>query len=364
MAEPITFDIRDLSPPGEILEEALKERGMAHAELARRTGLSEKHVSQLVNARVPLSMDVALLLERVLGVPAHVWNQLEFNYRTELKRKERAASLSQYAAWARQFPVRAMIECGYLEEMGRKIEDRIEALLDFFAVTSPDSWTEQWNYATARFRQSPSFKPSFPALTAWLRQGEIETQAIRCDRFDGARFSASLQEVRALTTEAPEVFVPKLVDLCAAAGVAVALVPALPRLAVGGVTRWVAPDKAAILLSLRHKSDDQLWFSFFHEAYHVLQHKTKTIHIHATKHPDDDPHEVRANRFARDILIPPADHDRLAASVPLRLSQIERFAAEIGVAPGIVVGRLQFEGVLPYTHGNGLKRRFRWEFED
>ncbi|WP_226889680.1 hypothetical protein [Nostoc sp. MG11] len=39
---------------------------------------------------------------------------------------------------------------------------------------------------------------------------------------------------------------------------------------------------------------------------------------------------------------------------------IERFAAEIGIAPGIVVGRLQHDGILPPSHCNDLKRRFEW----
>lgn len=76
-------EIHDLSPPGEILEEALEERGMSGAELARRAGLSAKHVRQLLNAKVPLSMEVALQLEAVLGIPARFWSSLEFNYRAE-----------------------------------------------------------------------------------------------------------------------------------------------------------------------------------------------------------------------------------------------------------------------------------------
>lgn len=85
MTETIAHEIQDLSPPGDILAEALEERGMKNAELARRAGLSEKHVSQLLNARVPLSMEVAFKLEQVLGIPATLWLNLESNYRAEQK---------------------------------------------------------------------------------------------------------------------------------------------------------------------------------------------------------------------------------------------------------------------------------------
>ncbi|MBL8419274.1 MAG: hypothetical protein JNK92_01440, partial [Dechloromonas sp.] len=53
----------------------------------------------------------------------------------------------------------------------------------------------------------------------------------------------------------------------------------LPKTEVSGATRWLSPDKALIQLSLRYKSDDQLWFSFFHEVGHLLLHGKKEVFI-------------------------------------------------------------------------------------
>lgn len=356
-------EIRDLSAPGEILEEALQERGMSNAELARRAELSEKHVSQLVNGKVPLSMDVAFKLEQVLGIPASLWLSLESNYRAEQKRAIQREHRKSYAAWMRKFPFREMVRCEYIGDVGSDVGARVDALLTFFGVTSEEAWSKEWAHATGRFRKSPKFAPDRYALTAWLRRGEIEAQAIRCAPFDPERFRKSLCEVRKLTTETPDVFEPRLRNLCAASGVAFTLVPALPKLSISGVTRWLGSEKAVISLSLRHKSDDQLWFSFFHEACHVLEHKTSAIYIDAAGDTDGDPDERRANQFARDTLISPDDYGRIEALNPPSMEDIRAFAKEIGVSPGIVVGRLQHEGVLKYTHGNGLKTRFRWNFE-
>lgn len=360
-----TTRIRDLSPPGEILAEALDERGVTNSELARRAGLSEKHVSQLINARVPLSMDVALQLERVLGIPARFWNSLEFNYRAEQKREEQRAEMGEFAEWMRDFPVAPMRKAGYFgaARVGQGVQERVEALLEFFGVASPDAWEREWAFATGRFRKSPQFNPDHHALTAWLRRGEVESQGIRCEAFDADRFRDALHEARALTTEPPERFLPTLVALCAGSGVALTLIPALPKLAISGVTRWKGADKALISLSLRHKSDDQLWFSFLHEACHVLEHKTGTIYIDSPADPDDDPNERRANEFARDSLIPPEDYTRLLEDGRPRLNTIKAFARSIGIAAGIVVGRLQHEGIFDHKYGNGLKQYFRWGFE-
>jgi len=355
--------VRDLSPPGEILAEALEERQITNAELARRAGLSEKHVSQIINARVPLSMDVALQLERVLGIPARFWNSLEFNYRAERRRKAFHANLDAFAGWMRQFPVAAMRRTGYFghAQVGQRVQERVEALLHFFGVASPEAWENEWAHVTARFRKSSAFNPNRFALVSWLRRAEIESQSIRCARFDSGRFREALDNVRRLTTDPPEHFVPKLVQTCAEAGVAVTLVPSLPGLAISGATRWKGAEKALISLSLRHKSDDQLWFSFFHEACHVLEHKTATIYIDSPA--DGDPDECRANEFARDTLIPPRDYLRLVSGGRPTLSTIRAFAESAGISPGIVVGRLQHEGVLDHKTGNGLKRYFQWDHE-
>ena len=67
--------------PGETLAEMLNERGMSQAELARRTGISTKHINLILKGSAPISPETALKLERVLNVSARVWNALEANYR-------------------------------------------------------------------------------------------------------------------------------------------------------------------------------------------------------------------------------------------------------------------------------------------
>lgn len=357
--------IRDLSPPGVILAEALEERGMTGGDLARRLGCTEKHVSQLVNGRVPLTTDMALQLEQVLGIPAQLWNALEFNYQSEQKRKVIRVGYSAFASWMKRFPIAEMRKCRFLpQEVGSGVVDRVEALLQFFGVTSPDAWEQQWKFAKARFRTAKSFDPDHAALTAWLRRGEIEAQAIACQPYDETRFRSVLVDVRKLTVKPPEVFQRKAVELCASAGVALTCVPSLPKLALSGATRWFGAEKAAIHLSARYRSDDQFWFSFFHEACHVLEHKTSAIYLDAASDADGDPEEVRANEFSSDFLIPSKEYAAFLTDWDKSLREVGQFAEHIGVAPGIVVGRLQHDRRLQFTQGNQLKKRFQWDFEE
>ncbi|MEO8429750.1 MAG: hypothetical protein ABI651_21895 [Verrucomicrobiota bacterium] len=67
-----------------------------------------------------------------------------------------------------------------------------------------------------------------------------------------------------------------------------------------------------IQLSLRGKTDDHLWFTFFHEATLVLKHGKRAVLMEdgGTKAAVRDPREAEADAFACDFLIPPEDYAR------------------------------------------------------
>ena len=108
----------------------------------------------------------------------------------------------------------------------------------------------------------------------------------------------------------PEFSEPEMKRLCAEAGVAVALVREMKKVPWNGATRWLTPNKAMILLSLRGRGEDKFWFSFFHEAGHVLHDGKKDLLINDDS--KDDPREVRANDFAAEWLIPEKHNPAIA----------------------------------------------------
>ncbi len=348
--------------PGETLSEVLEDRGMSQAEFARRTARPLKTVNEIVKGKAAITPGTAIQFERVLGLPANFWSNLEANYRDDLARIDERRELEKQVDWLKQFPIREMLRYGLIEEAKDKVAQLAE-LLSFFGVSSPEAWKRQWAVNTAQFRQSTAFEVSEAALAVWLRWGEIAGNGMKCQPFDEQRFKTCLAEARSLTTADPEVFVPALQAICAAGGVAVVFTPELPKTRVSGATRWLAQEKAVIQLSLRYKRDDTLWFSFFHEAAHVLLHSRRRGHLdtdegRGSATPQE---ESEANRFASDLLIPPDDYSRIAASHLNNAAVIRQFATEIGIAPGIVVGRLQYDGLIGWNSPCGrLRRPLRW----
>jgi len=120
-----------------------------------------------------------------------------------------------------------------------------------------------------------------------------------------------------------------------------------------GVTHWLSPDKAVLQLSLRGKTDDHLWCTFFHEAAHILLHPKRDIFVELNG--TTDRREEEANRFASDFLIPPADWQLVIRTQPRSAADIQALAKRLGITPSILVGRLQREKLLPWTHLNALK---------
>jgi addiction module HigA family antidote len=357
-----------VSLPGETLQEILEERGMSQAELAERTGRPKKTINEIINGKAAITPETALQLERVLSIPASFWNNRERLYREALARLEEEHRLQQQITWLDQIPVKAMIKFKWIQQYRNKVE-QLREVLNFFAVASPEQWEEIWFSTHVEFRKSQAFQSEAGAMSAWLRQGEIKASEISCATYDANKFREALVQIRSLTLKPPEVFQPEVVRLCAEAGVAVVFIPPLPKARANGATRWLNlhKDKALIQLSLRHKTDDHLWFAFFHESGHILLHSKRDVFLegNGVAYVEDLAKEEEANRFAADILIPPLELNRFLASGQQRTKVgIEQFAAEIGIAAGIVVGRLQHDRILPPSHCNDLKYRFEWVLDE
>lgn len=347
------YEPEHVLPPGATLQEVLDERGMSQIDLARRTGLSAKHINQVVKGTAAISAETAILFERATGVPADVWARLESTYQVDRSRAKDTERLSSDLDWLNALPVEAMKRRGWIDEMASPI-DTLREVCRFFGVADKASWDELWQRPTA-YRRSRVFTSDPGAVAAWLRIGEIRAAEITCEPFDKHKLMARLDDLRTLTCESdPSAWFPRLGEVGREVGVAIVLEPEIPGARIVGAARWVTNEKAVVQLSLRHRWSDIFWFTIFHELGHLLLHSKKDIFIN-----DPGPHsgaEAEADAFASQLLIPREFETRLGSLQTE--SDVMRFAADLGVGPDIVVGRLQFEKRWPYNRGNSLKRRF------
>jgi len=282
----------------------------------------------------------------------------EVQYRAALARQEFDQLNRISAQWLRRLPLASMIAMGWIEphaDKGRQVAE----CLRFFGVASVEAWDNTYNGPLAAFRGSPASSMAGPAAAAWLRQGERLAQSMPTADYSATELRQRLPALRSLTTLAePEAFVPALTALCAEAGIAVVVLPTPRGCPAFGATKWISPTKALLLLSNRFKTHDVLWFTFFHEICHLLQHSKKLTVLEGADDVDDQL-ESEADTFAANLLIPPAAAQRLA-DLPHNAQAIAAFAREIGVAPGIVLGRMQKQGLMAWSRCGELKVRYEF----
>lgn len=328
--------------PGETLRETLDELGLTQSKFATRTGLTLKHVNQIIQGNAAISPETAVAFERSTDVPASFWNALEAKFRDHKIRTAEANELAQHANWLELMPVSELRKLGYVTVDKRQPGVLFQEVLKFFGVASLDAWRDAWQAPAAAFFQSSAFDIDIPATAAWLRLGEIDAAQIHCDPFDRAGLRKAIPSLRSLTVQNPKDFYPELVRICRGVGVAVVLVPGVRGTRARGAARFLSPAKAVIQLSNRHKTNDHFWFSFFHEVGHLLLHSKKQTFIRLQGTDQAQPEtEDEANEFAGRLLIP-SEYDEKVLAIKTPADAVD-LAAELGIAPGIVAGRYRHE---------------------
>ncbi len=358
MSELLTLRREQLSPPGDDIQEAIDALGMSQKELAERMDRPKEKINDLIKGREPLTMKTALQLERVLGIPKSFWLSREQTYREELADIELETFLEGCIEWAKRFPLKEMKRLGWLPDTNDK--KRIcDELLKFFGIATPERWDYiyiQEREVSVAFRVSLANVAQPEALSVWLRKGQLDVQQTKLPSFDKSSFRSSLDKARKLAYEQPNDFAVQLKSLCEASGVALVYTPKLPKAPISGATRWLG-NNPLIQLSDRYKTNDRFWFTFFHEAGHIVQHGKKEIFLEGldTQNMDMEKEE-EANQFATDYLIPKKDYQRMLDEVRTT-EDLERFADEIKMHPGIIIGRLQHEEIVPYSRLNEYKEK-------
>ena len=339
--------------PGATLQETIESLGISQAELAKRTGRPLKTINEIINGKAAITAETALQLERVLGVPASFWNNLERNYREALAALKEGKALGGIHEWVKSFPVKELVKRNALAVY----EDNIglaRALLHFFGVSSQAAWEQIWTSPQAAYRRSSAFESSSEATAAWLRLGEIEAKRIQVPEFNKSMFKQVLGRLRTVMGLSAAELKSRLVEECKSAGVKVVFVKELPGTRVHGAVRWVS-ETPVIQLSCRYKVEDIFWFTFFHEAGHVVLHGKRDVFLEDDSH--DGVKEDEANTFASNYLIPETEWRKFLASRKFSREGVAAFAEQLGIPAGIVVGRLQHEKKILPSRLNFLKRR-------
>lgn len=336
-------------PPGATISEQLADRGITQEEFALRMNLSEERVTALLCGEEGLTSDVAVRLETVLGVPAQFWINLEGIYRDKLVVVKLENAMDAERELVGRFPYKELAKLQWVPE-ARDIKTRVRHLCRFFEVTQLDRVLDVGMAELACRRLSVTEKGDF-ALAAWAQKARLEARNHKVGPVDLQALRGNLPQLRAMTVQSPEEFAHELVDILAQTGVVLVLLPHIGGSFLHGVT-FTEGSKYVVGLTVRGKDADKFWFSLFHELGHIL-----LGHVGRSEGTTEGDEED-ADTFARDTLLPPDEYRDFVQTGDFSKQSVVRFSRFVGLTPGIVVGRLQKEKLIPYSYFNDLKIRY------
>ena len=347
-----------ISPPGHTMITLLEECELTIEEFAKRICRSKCITQRLLDGKYAIDIDLAKRISTVLGVSPNFWMAREHDYRASMKLPEKV-SITSFDELIDTLPLSDMKKFGWIGGAGLR-EDRISECMEFFGVSTLAQWQGRYESAfrDATYRRSTAYAACEISTTVWLRQGEIETHGEKVADWSQENLKLELEGFRRLTWyKRPSLFLPKLKEGLGRAGVKFAIVKSPSGCSTSGAVRILADDTPHIQLSVRYLSDDQFWFSLFHEIGHLLLHFDNMPILKSTELKEEC--EWEANEFASQVIVPMTHHEELF-SLTASKSLIINFAKKVGVAPGLIVGQLQHEGIIRYNQMQHLKRRYRW----
>ena len=331
---------------------------MTNSMFAVRTSKPEKTIFAVIGGKSSVTSDMAVAFESVTKIPAHFWLNIQRGYDEYVARQKKEEQLATAYEWARSFPLSKMMELGWIPTVNTA-EEKVKALLSFFQVSTERAWGDYYlnQQLKVAFRISLNNTKEPHAISAWLRQGEIQAAECEVSEFSEKALREAIPAMKSLCAEQPANFAVTLQELCAKAGVRLVYTPCLPKAPINGSTRWIN-DVPCIQMTGRHKRNDIFWFTFFHELGHILLHGKKDIFLEDIEYADKQKEkEDEADAFSSRTLMSQSEENEIIRQGDFSADAIRHYAEKFNVHPGIIVGRLQHKKVIPFTtHSNLIEK--------
>ncbi len=345
------FPVEVLHPCGTLVEK-LTELKMSKKEFSLRVGKPEKTIIAVLQGESSITPEMAILFENVTKIPAHFWINKQSRYNEFRARKERGYAVEAAESWAREFPYSEMAKHGWVSPT-RRVEEKTINLFEYFAISTHKAWENLYLERQLKVAAYASLKHTLEpqAISAWLRQGELQAEGYSCPGFDKKNLKECIEPLKSIMSAQPSNFFAKIQDICCNAGVKVFFTPRLPKVPINGSTRWIK-NTPVIQLTARYRQNDRFWFTFFHEIGHILLHGKKYISLEGIDFSEADPvKEQQAHEFAEEVTFPKKAEEELLSNQRINETLVRAYAKKYNTHPALIIGRLQHKELIPYSVG-------------
>jgi HTH-type transcriptional regulator/antitoxin HigA len=323
----------DLPDPVEAIKFRMEQQGLTQKDLIQFIG-SQSKVSEVLNRKRPLSLEMIRKLHEGLEIPAEVLIQ------------KVGAAIPEVHFRRDDFPFNEMFNRGYFSFFAGSLamakQQSEECLEEFFSVFQG----KQQSLALCKNSEG-EVDPN--ALLAWQAQVLIIANQLRLPDFSARKFGP--EQINSVVHLSEYTTGPlKAREYLAELGIPLIILEHLPHTYLDGACFLSPEGRPVIGMTLRHDRQDNFWFTLVHELAHVYLHlmqgddsvfadDTERVNLHC------DSKEKEANEFCSDQLIPPGIwkkyEDRLCTGKTS--GAIIRLAETLEICPAVIAGRIRHE---------------------
>ena len=343
MSNYIEYNDKIAFHPGYYISEAIEESGLTQYDFAKRLDTTPKNISCLVNGEQKLSTDIAMKLARMLGTSVEYWLNLQTAYDTV------TAEIKSDEALQEERKIFSYLDYKYfqtnfnLPALPRKKDLQIEQVRKFLNVSTLAVFRER--DMTVSFRSSTAVLEESYIVKANIMVQIATNLALKnpAPKFDRNKFNKVVNFALTLTRNHHD-FYPLLYKAFFDAGVNFVVLPNLPGSKINGATKKIK-NNIVLMVNDRRMYSDTFWFTLFHEIGHINNGDLGITFEDTLHHAEDE-----ADTYAENKLIPPEAYTLFIKNCNhyFTVQNISHFASQIDRDPGIVLGRLQNDGLIDY----------------
>ena len=352
MSNYIEYNDKIAFHPGYYIKEIIDDSGLTQEDFAKRLGTTPKNLSILIRGEQSLSIDIATKLSRLLGISLTYWLGLQQAYDEKIADFLSQEELKKEKEVFKQIDYKYFRENFRLPDFPRKVEEQIKALREFLSVASLTVF-EKKNMAVS-FRSYKENLSLSNTVNANIMTQIAVNQVLKRNipNYNKKKFEKAV-EFALTQTKNHKGFLNEVEKAFDEAGVALVVLPNLKNSGVNGATKRV-DGKVMLMVNDRRHYADTFWFTLFHEIGHVLN---GDLGITFKNDAEDE-----ADLYAQRSLIPEEAYAAFKnKKQTFTEDDIRSFANEIDQDPGIVYGRLQKDGKIPYSEtylSDRLRQRY------
>ena len=354
MSNYIEFNDTIAFHPGYYIKEVVEESGLTQEDFAKRLDTTPKNLSLLIRGEQNLSIDIAMKLSRMIGTSVSYWLNLQNSYDALIAQFKSQEELAQEQKIFDYLEYKYFRDNYGLPDLPRKKDEQIKCTREFLNVATLTVFTKR--DMAVNFRSSTKEIAEGNIVKANVMVQIATNRALKIDapKFNKKKFEDAVKYALTLTRN-HEGFYPLIREAFLKTGVIFVILPNISGSKINGATKKVG-DNIMLMVNDRRLNADSFWFTLFHEIGHIIN---GDYGISFEKETGEQ--ENAADKYARDCLIPPEKYQEFINNQKFDLYSVKVFANQIERDPGIVLGRLQNDGIVSFDDWSMKSLRHKYK---